>query len=233
LNFAPIEDWLELPADSVLEVWEGLVITLQLLCGSVLLAFALALPLALAATSGKAWPVRLARGYSAAFRGTPLLVQLFILYYGVSQFEAVRQSPAWWLLEDAFYCGLLALSLNLAAYMAEDLRAGILAVPVGEREAALAMGMSPFQCYRWIVLPAAWRIATPALGNEVIAQLKATALVSTITVLDLTGVARRLSNASYTTDALVIAGVVYAAITLVVVLAVRRIERRFGPAGRR
>ncbi len=94
MNFAPIEDWLELPTDSVLEVWEGLVITLQLLCGSVLLAFALALPLALAATSGKVWPARLARGYSAAFRGTPLLVQLFILYYGVSQFEAVRHSPA-------------------------------------------------------------------------------------------------------------------------------------------
>ena len=81
MNFEPIEAWLELPADSVLEVWEGLVITLQLLCGLVLLALVLALPLALAATSGRAWPARLARGYSAAFRGTPLLVQLFFAYF--------------------------------------------------------------------------------------------------------------------------------------------------------
>lgn len=233
MNLEPLESWLGLPADSALEVWEGLVTTVQLLTGSVVLAFLLAVPLALAATSGHAWLARLSRGYSAAFRGTPLLVQLFILYYGVSQFEAVRNSPLWWLLEDAFHCGLLALSLNLAAYMAEDLRAGILAVPIGEKEAALALGMGVHQVNRRIVLPAAWRIATPALGNEVIAQLKATALVSTITVMDLTGVARRLSTAAYTTDALVMAGVVYGAITLLIVLAVRLIERRFGPAGRR
>lgn len=228
-----LESWLGLPADSLLEAWDGLCITLQLLGESVVLAFLLAVPLALAATSGRAWPARIARAYSALFRGTPLLVQLFILYYGLSQFEAVRASFAWWLLEDAFYCGLLALSLNLAAYMAEDLRAGILAVPEGEKEAALALGMSPFQCQRWIVLPAAWRIATPALGNEVISQLKATALVSTITVLDLTGVARRMSTASYTTDALVVAGLVYGVITLSVVLVVRWVERRHGVARRR
>ena len=106
-------------------------------------------------------------------------------------------------------------------------------MPDGEKEAALSLGMSPFQCQRWIVLPAAWRIATPALGNEVISQLKATALVSTITVLDLTGVARRMSTASYTTDALVAAGLVYGVITLSVVLVVRWVERRHGVARRR
>lgn len=232
MKLEALESWLGLPADSALEVWEGLVITVQLLAGSVVLALALAVPLALAATSRRPGLARLSRGYSAAFRGTPLLVQLFLLYYGVSQFEAVRNSALWWLLEDAFYCGLLALSLNLAAYMAEDLRAGILAVPTGQKEAALALGMSVHQVKRCIVLPTAWRIATPALGNEVIAQLKATALVSTITVLDLTGVARRLSTAAYTTDALVMAGVVYGAITLLIVLAVRLIERRYGPAAR-
>ena len=233
MNFSAIEEALGLPAESLYEAWEGLTITLQLLLGSVTIAFLLAVPLALAATSGLRWLARMAGTYSALFRGTPVLVQLFIVYYGLSQFEAVRASPLWWLLQDAFYCGLLTLSLNLAAYMAEDLRAGILAVPQGEKEAALSLGMSPLQCYRHIVFPAAWRIATPPLGNEVISQLKATALVSTITVLDMTGVARRMAAASYTTDALVVAGGVYALITLLVVLGVHSLERRFGPAGRR
>lgn len=167
---------------------------------------------------------RFASAYSAIFRGTPLLVQIFIFYYGLSQFEWVRNSPAWLVLNDSFYCGVTVLALNLTAYMAEDIRAGILAVPAGEKEAATAYGLTTFERYRYIILPRALSIATPVLGNEMIAQLKATALVSTITVLDLTGVARRLSAVSYTTDALIIAGAIYAMITLIISLAVRLAE---------
>jgi len=228
-----IEALLDWPADSLVGLAEGLLVTLQLLLGSVLLGAALAVPLALAVTHGSRRQAALARGYIATFRGTPLLVQLYTLYYGLSQFEWLRQSPAWWLLEDAFCCGLLALGLNLAAYVAEDLRAGIQAVPPGQVEAGRALGLSRWQCLRWVVLPAAWRIATPALGNELIAQVKATALVSAITVLDLTGVARRQANAAYTLDALLAAGAVYALMALLCALAVRVVATRYSPHGGR
>ncbi|BDT73745.1 octopine transport system permease protein OccM [Comamonadaceae bacterium OS-4] len=219
-------DILVLLQDNRAELWEGLVVTLQLWAASGAAGLVLALGLALGATHGGPVVRRLVRLYGAAFRGTPLLVQMFLLYYGLSQFEGVRASVAWVVLEDAFYCGLMALTLNIAAYMAEDIRAGVLAIPAGQTEAARAFGMPSGTLLRRIVLPQALRIATPALGNEVVSLLKATALVSTITVFDLTGVARRLSNESYTTDALVLAGVVYGALTLLISAGVHFLERR-------
>lgn len=219
-------DILVLLQDNRAELWEGLVVTLQLWATSGVAGLVLALGLALGATQGGPVVRRLVRFYGAAFRGTPLLVQMFLLYYGLSQFEWVRASVAWVVLEDAFYCGLMALTLNIAAYMAEDIRAGILAIPAGQTEAARAFGMPSGTLLRRIVLPQALRIAAPALGNEVVSLLKATALVSTITVFDLTGVARRLSNESYTTDALVLAGVVYGALTLLISAGVHFLERR-------
>lgn len=219
-------DYITLLLESGPEILEGLIVTLKLLAGSCLVGFLLSVPLAIARVSDNRGISRFARTYSAIFRGTPLLVQIFIFYYGLSQFEVVRNSPAWLLLNDSFYCGLAVLALNLTAYMAEDVRAGIMAVPAGEKEAAVAYGLSKFQRYRYIIIPRALSIVTPMLGNEVIAQLKATALVSTITVLDMTGVVRRLSARSYTTDALIIAGAIYALITLIISLVVRFAEHR-------
>lgn len=219
-------DYITLLLESGPEILDGLIVTLKLLAGSCLVGFLLSVPLAIARVSDNRAISRFARTYSAIFRGTPLLVQIFIFYYGLSQFEVVRNSLAWSLLNDSFYCGLVVLALNLTAYMAEDVRAGIMAVPAGEKEAAVAYGLSKFQRYRYIIIPRALSIVTPMLGNEVIAQLKATALVSTITVLDMTGVVRRLSARSYTTDALIIAGAIYALITLIISLVVRFAEHR-------
>ncbi len=219
-----LNDYLALLAEKGPDILDGLLLTLELLLGSSVIGFMLSVPLAVARTSTHRGVSRFASAYSAIFRGTPLLVQIFIFYYGLSQFEWVRNSPAWLVLNDSFYCGVTVLALNLTAYMAEDIRAGILAVPAGEKEAATAYGLTTFERYRYIILPRALSIATPVLGNEMIAQLKATALVSTITVLDLTGVARRLSAVSYTTDALIIAGAIYAMITLIISLAVRLAE---------
>jgi His/Glu/Gln/Arg/opine family amino acid ABC transporter permease subunit len=221
-----LNDYLTLLIESGPDILDGLLVTLKLLLGSCIVGFVLSVPLAMARVSGHRGVNRIAGSYSAIFRGTPLLVQIFIFYYGLSQFEGVRNSPAWLVLNDSFYCGLVVLALNLTAYMAEDIRAGIMAVPAGEKEAAVAYGLSTFQSYRYIIIPRALSIATPVLGNEVIAQLKATALVSTITVLDMTGVVRRLSAASYTTDALIIAGAIYALITLLISLIVRLAEHR-------
>jgi polar amino acid transport system permease protein len=204
----------------------GLWLTVELLALSTLLGLSFALPLALMRVSGS----RLASGASAAytylFRGTPLLAQLFLIYYGLAQFDAVRSSALWPVLRDPWPCALIALSLNMAAYVAEVLRGGILGVPAGEREAAVAMGMSPALLYRRIILPRAFRIALPALSNEIIVQLKSTALVSTVTLLDVTGVARRIVTRTYSTDALLVAGLLYLVLTYVISRAFRLAERR-------
>ncbi|PKU24390.1 amino acid ABC transporter permease [Telmatospirillum siberiense] len=187
----------------------GLVITLELLVVSTVLAMVLAVPLAVARLSANPffrWP---AFAYSAFFRGTPLLVQIFLFYYGLSQFPWIRQSIAWPFLRDAFPCAQVVLTLNMVAYVAEVVRGGIMAVPSGEKEAALSVGMGPFLMYRRIILPRAFRLMLPALSNEVAIQLKSTSLACTITLLDVTGVGRRLAAASYSTEPLIVAGVIY------------------------
>ncbi|MCB6185421.1 ABC transporter permease subunit [Leeia sp. TBRC 13508] len=221
-----LNEYITLLQESGPEIFDGFIITLELLVGSCLAGLLLSVPLAIARISTNPWVCWSARGYSSFFRGTPLLVQIFIFYYGLSQFEIIQQSFIWPVLGDSFYCGILVLSLNLTAYMAEDIRAGILSVPHGEKEAASAYGLTGFQRYRYIILPRALSTVTPVLGNEIIAQLKATALVSTITVLDMTGIVRRLSARSYTTDALIIAGIIYALTTLFISIIVRTLEER-------
>ena len=126
--------------------------------------------------------------YTFFFRGTPLLVQLFLFYYGLAQFEAVRESIFWPYLREAYWCALLVFALNTGAYTTEILRGAIQAVPRGEVEAAQAIGMSRALMLRRITLPIAYRIALPAYSNEIILMLKGSALASTITLLDLTGI---------------------------------------------
>ncbi|MDN0076692.1 ABC transporter permease subunit [Crenobacter sp. SG2303] len=207
----------------------GLVTSLKLLVLSCLFGFMLAVPLAVARSAQSRWLSLPSRAFMTVFRGTPLLVQLFILYYGLAQFDWVRHSPLWLLLEGSFSCALLALTLNIAAYMAEDIRGGIAGVPAGEQEAAAAFGMSRFMITWYIVVPRAIGIVAPTLANEVVLQLKSTALASTITVLDLTGVARRLSIAAYDTDALILAGVAYVAIAALLSSMLKFAEGRLNP----
>ena len=210
----------------------GLGVTLELLAVSTALGLALAVPIALARLS----PNRLlsipAAGYAYAFRGTPLLVQIFIIYYGLPQFDAVRTSAAWPLLRDPLPCALIAFSLNMAAYTGEVVRGAILAVPDGEREATLAVGMNRALALRRVILPRAFRIALPALSNEVVLQLKATSLASTVTLVDLTGVGRRLAAKTYTTEGLYVAGAVYIVLTFLIARGFRLIEGRLDGAGR-
>jgi polar amino acid transport system permease protein len=213
-------------ADNYQAFLRGFALTLELLIFSALFALILAVPLALMRVSDWAMPRRLSYAYTYLFRGTPLLTQLFLIYYGLAQFDIVRHSSLWPILRDPWPCAVIALSLNMAAYMAELLRGGIQGVPIGEREAGLSLGFTRFQLYRRIVLPRAFRIALPALGNEVIIQMKSTALVSTITLLDLTGVARRIVTRTYSTDALLVAGVIYVILTYLIGLGFGLVERR-------
>jgi putative lysine/arginine/ornithine/histidine/octopine transport system permease protein len=215
---------LSLMTQSGSDIMRGVWVTVQLLVLSCALAFALAVPLAVARTSESRWLSTPSRFFMSVFRGTPLLVQIFVMYYGLAQFAFVRASPLWLLFGGSFSCALCALTLNLSAYMAEDIRGGIAGVPAGEKEAALAFGMSRFMLTWSVVVPRAIGIVAPTLGNEIVLQLKSTALASTITVLDLTGVARRISVETYTTDALMLAGVVYVGITAILSTVLTRAE---------
>ena len=211
----------------------GFQVTLELLAVSTLVGLALAVPIALARLSSNRLLSVPATAYAYLFRGTPLLVQIFIIYYGLPQFDAVRNSAVWPLLRDPLPCALIAFSLNMAAYTGEVVRGGILAVPSGEREAALAVGMGRALTLRRVVLPRAFRIALPALSNEVVLQLKATSLASTVTLIDLTGVGRRLAAKTYTSEGLYVAGAVYILLTFLIASGFRLLESRLDGVGRR
>ena len=175
--------------------------------------------------------MKLLRGLTTAyvtfFRGTPLLVQLFLVYYGLAQFEAVRQGPLWTYLRDPFWCATITMTLHTAAYIAEILRGAIQAIPPGELEAARALGMSKTQTLIYITLPRAARIGLPAYSNEVILMLKASSLASTITLLELTGMSRTIIARTYMpVEIFFAAGMFYLVIAYVMVRAFKLLERR-------
>ncbi|MEX4004854.1 ABC transporter permease [Paraburkholderia sp. EG285A] len=201
-------------------------VSVELLIISCVLGFLIAVPVAIGRTSHNRFAKGVCTAYSSVFRGTPLLVQLFVIYYGFGQFEVLRSSLLWIMFSNAFFCAALALTLNVGAYLCEHIRAGILAVPEGEKEAGLAFGFGKMTLLFGVIVPRALKAATPAITNEIIVQLKSTALASTVTVLDLTGHARRLTAQSYTLDPLIFAAVIYAALTLIITLLSRTLERR-------
>ncbi len=219
-------------AESTAQLLAGAWLTMQLTALAMLVGTTLAFPLALMRTSRHGWLRAPAYGYVFFFRGTPLLVQIFLVYYGLAQFEAIRDGFLWPVLSEAYWCAIIAFSLNTAAYTAEILRGGMMAVPLGEREAARALGFSRWQEIRLIVLPRAVRQALPAYGNEVILMLKGSALASTITLLELTGVARTLIARTYlAVEFFALAGLIYLLLTLLIVRGVRLLERRWALPG--
>ncbi len=205
---------------------EGAWLTLELVGIAVIAGLILAIPLGIARAS-KHWYVRaLPYGYMFFFRGTPLLVQLFLVYYGLAQFDAVRQGPLWPYLRDPFWCAIITMTLHTAAYIAEILRGAIQAIPPGEIEAARALGMGRRQTLLHIILPRAARIGLPAYSNEVILMLKASALASTITLLELTGMARTIIARTYLpVEIFFAAGLFYLLIAFVLVQAFKLLER--------
>lgn len=209
---------------------EGAVLTLQLLFLSGMAGLILAVPMAIARVSKSFWVNMWPRAYIYFFRGTPLLVQLFLVYYGLGQFEAVRESFAWPVLRDAYWCAVITFALHTTAYISEILRGAIQAVPVGEIEAARAIGMRPKQVYSRVILPRAFRMALPAYGNELILMLKASALASTITLLDLTGMARTIYAKNYLpVETFITAGAFYLIITYALTHVIRFLERHLHP----
>ncbi|MFG6417175.1 ABC transporter permease [Roseateles sp. DC23W] len=207
---------------------EGLGVTLRLLVLSLGAGLALALPLAVVRSVFKGWPSRLVWVYTYAFRGTPMLVQLFLIYYGLAQFDAVRDSWVWPWLSSATFCAWLTFALNTTAYTTEIIVGSIRALPAGEIEAAKALGMSRGLMLRRIVVPAALRRALPVYGNEAIFMLHGTSLASIVTLLDITGAARAVNAKYYLPfEAFITAGVFYFALTLCLVGLFRWAENRW------
>ncbi|SDB32012.1 ABC transporter permease [Bauldia litoralis] len=206
---------------------EGLLITIELVAISVTLGALIAVPVALARLSASRMLRALALGYSFFFRGTPLLAQLFLVYYGSGEFRSFFESIGlWWLFRDAFFCALLTFTLNTGAYQSEILRGAIRAVPRGQSEAAMSLGMKPRWIMLRVVLPQALVIGLRPLGNEVILMIKGSAVAAIITVFDLMGATRLAFARSFDITVYLYAAVLY----LVLVETLRRLwdilERR-------
>lgn len=221
----------ELMWDSLPKLLAGAPVTLQLTGLSLAVGVLIAGVAAAARLSdnlllrGAAW------SYVFVFRGTPLLVQIFLIYYGLGQFDVVRQSFLWPFLREAYWCAVLALALNTGAYASEIFRGAVLSVPHGQLEAARACGMSRWLAFRRIAAPQALRQALPAYGNEVVLMVKASSLASTITLLEITGTARRLISQTYAVfEIFIVAGAIYLALNTLAALAVRWCEKRLATA---
>lgn len=206
----------------------GLLETLKLLAVALFFGLLMALPVAVArvsarrALNGAAWL------YTYVIRGTPMLVQLFLIYYGLAQFAVVRESALWPWLSSATFCACLAFAINTSAYTAEIIAGSLRTTAPGEIEAARAMGMSAPVMYRRILLPSALRRALPQYSNEVIMMLQTTSLASIVTLMDITGAARAVNARYYLPfEAYLTAGAFYLAVTFILVRLFRLAERRW------
>jgi len=205
---------------------QGATLTLELVAIAVIAGLLLAIPLGIARSSRLRYVRALPYAYIFFFRGTPLLVQLFLVYYGLAQFDTVRSSALWPYLRDPFWCATVTMTLHTAAYIAEILRGAIQAIPRGEIEAARALGMSRPKALFYIMLPRAARIGLPAYSNEVILMLKASALASTVTLLELTGMARTIIARTYLpVEIFFAAGMFYLLMAFLLVQGFKQLER--------
>ena len=207
---------------------QGLGVCLVLLGLSLATGLVLSVPLAVARVSAQRalWlPVWC---FTYVFRGTPLLVQLFVVYYGFAQFEAVRTSPLWPLLREPWFCAWLAFALNTTAYTTEIFAGALRATPHGELEAARAYGLSGWTLYTRVLLPSALRRALPQYSNEVVGTMHATAIVSTVTLVDITRVARDVyANHLLPAEAFGTAALIYFLLTFALVGGFKLLEKRF------
>lgn len=205
----------------------GVPLTLKLAALSLAIGFVLAVLVAAASASSFA-PLRwLAQAHVELFRGTPLLVQIFLIYYGLGQIAPLRQSFLWPFLREPYWCAILALALNTSAYTAEIIRGAIQAVPPGEVEAARSCGMSGFLLRRRIIWPIALRQGLPIYGSEVILMIKATSLASIITLTEVTGIAYKLISSTYRVlEIFVVSGAIYLTLTFLLTLVLSLAERR-------
>lgn len=221
MNFAAISESLPL-------YFGGLLVTVKLLTVALAVGLAFAVPLAVIRVSRNKWLSRPVWCFTYVMCGTPMLVQLFLIYYGLAQFVWVRESFAWPWFSSAWFCAAFAFALNTCAYTIEIIAGAIRSTNAGEIEAAKSMGMSRWVITRRILLPSALRRSLPAYSNEVIFMLHGTSLASIVTLMDLTGAARQMNSTFYLPfEAFLTAGAFYLALTFVLVGLFHLAEKRF------
>jgi polar amino acid transport system permease protein len=221
-------DWLPNYYDlALMGIWR----TIWILVVTTVLGFLLAIPLGLAQATGPRWLAWPANGFCTVIRGTPLLVQLWLLYYGLGslfpQYPWIRQSELWPYLRQAWPYAVLSLTLSFAAYEGEVMRGAFAGVPRGQLEAARAFGMSRWKTFRRIWLPQAIYRALPTLAGETVLQMKATPLVATVTIIDIYAVASKVRQDTYIVyEPLLLLALIYMCVTGVIVFAFRKFEAR-------
>lgn len=218
-------------AEYVPKFIDGIIITLQLLSLSIFFGMILAVPIGLVQVTGPRWLSIPARAFCTVIRGTPLLIQLWLLYYGLGSLfpmiPEIRESFLWPVLRDAFPYAVLAFTLSVAGYEGEVLRGAFKGVPKGELEAARAFGMSRFTVLRRIWLPRALQNVLPTLAGEFVLTLKSTPLAATITVFDVYGVGSIVRQETYRVyEPLLLVAGIYICLTAVIVLLFRWLENR-------
>lgn len=217
-------------SSTLLQLLQALPMTLALFAASVITGTLLAMLVVWLRVCNVAMLRHLARGYIFLFRGSPLLIQMFLMYYGLSQFQAVRQSLFWPLLREPVTCAVIALAVCTAGYMAEIFRGGLLTVPAQQIEAGRAAGMSGWLLARRIIIPIALRNCLPAYSTEVILMMKATSLASLVTVYEVSGVAQRIISETYRTmEVFLCAALIYLLLNFLIVRALALVEWKLSP----
>ena len=213
-----------------IEVVMGLDNTLLLLIISLPIGFILSLFFALGRVSKNKILSKSIAGYIFVIRGTPLLVQIYLIYFGLGSVEFIRESFLWILLKEPFWCGVLALTINTVAYGSEIFRGGIQSVTKGQIESGLSLGFNKFTLLRKIILPIALRKVLPSYGNELILMVKATSLVSLTTYMEMTGIARKIMAKTFApVEAFVAAGILYLFLNFLMVQFVKYLEWKYNP----
>ncbi|MCD4738127.1 MAG: amino acid ABC transporter permease [Anaerolineae bacterium] len=215
------------------ELGRGLVVTLRLSAGSLLIGLLIGFPIALMRVYGTRWMKALATGYVDAVRGTPLLVQLFFIYYGladptINQLLVNLGLPEGFLVLEKITAAYLALGCNSGAYQAEYFRGALQAIDAGQMIAARALGLNRLQAIRYIIIPQALRLVIAPWSNEVAYMVKYTSVVYIIAVQDLFGETRRIMSAHYNQMTMLpFVGMIYLVIVLLITWGMGRVEKQF------
>ena len=211
-------------------ILSGLDNTLLLLLISLPLGFILALIFALGRVSKIKILSKLIGSYIFVIRGTPLLVQIYLIYFGLGSIKFIRESFLWYALKEPFWCGVIALTINTVAYGAEIFRGGIQSIEKGQVESGLSLGFSRFLLLRKIILPIAIRKVLPSYGNELILMVKATSLVSLTTYMEMTGLARKIMAKTFApVETFIAAGLLYLFLNFLMVQFVKYLEWKYNP----
>ena len=219
---------LQLMINSFPKLLSAAVITLKLLSVSLIIGLFIGLFFAILRLNKNIFINRFAYGYSYVFRGTPLLVQIFIIYFGLGQIEYLRSTVLWVILKEPYWCAIIAFALNTGAYTSEILRSAFQTIKPGIIEAGKSLGISNKVIFYKIQIPIAIRQSLPAYGNEIILMMKGTSLASTVTIMDLTGVAKYIISTTFKPiEVFIVAGGIYLFMTFIIHNVIKFLEKKY------